>query len=178
MDSVDVSLESSTCVDYVMDVSELLDGCCRRLSMIGPMDTTLSDLALYLATIERQMHMYVLSILSDAGEASRPRIDDSSLMITVARLSTIRDSLNTDYKNNMSHKTGGVNSLLFYLINTLQLCLQRIEDADKILCGAEAAKERNVAWNVDMRKRNRCVVMKVIDEEKRILKFIFILPLP
>jgi len=53
-----------------------------------------------------------------------------------------------------SPQNGGVNSLLFYLINTLHLCLQRIEDADKILCGDVAARNRSRSWALDVEKRH------------------------
>mmetsp|Transcript_13960 Transcript_13960/g.25587 ORF Transcript_13960/g.25587 Transcript_13960/m.25587 type:complete len:840 (-) Transcript_13960:95-2614(-) len=141
---------SGTCVDYVLEVSSLLDVCCRRLSLVGPRDDNLSDLALYLATTERQIHEYVIAILQSAGEAARPHIDDSSLMVTCARLATLRSTLNSDVKFTAAFKTGGVNSLLFYLINTLQLCLTRIEDADRILCGQNASRTRSRSLQTEM----------------------------
>jgi len=87
---------SGTCIDYVLEVADLLDSCCRRLSSIGPRDNSLSDLALYLATTERQIHEYVLAILADAGEEARPGVDDLNLMVTCARLSTIKVALESD----------------------------------------------------------------------------------
>ncbi|GMH68654.1 hypothetical protein TrRE_jg12162 [Triparma retinervis] len=153
--SLPTATPAGTCLDYVLEAADLLDSCCRRLSLIGPRDNSLSDLALYLATTERQIHEYVLSILSEAGESARPGVDDLNLMVTCARLSTIRVTLESDIVySNIGRKTGGVNSLLFYLINTLHLCLQRIEDADKILCGKEAARGRSRSWAVDVDKRH------------------------
>ena len=58
--------------------------------------------------------------------------------------------MNADVKFTAAFKTGGVNSLLFYLINTLQLCLTRIEDADKILCGQAAARTRSRSLQTEM----------------------------
>ncbi len=136
--------------DYVLSVCTLLDACCRRLALIGPRDNALSDLALYLATTERQIHEYIIGLLADAGEEAKPFVDDSTIMVTAARLSTVKDALNRDWKNSSSHRAGGVNSLLFYLINTLQLCLQRIEDADKILCGKKAARQRSKSFSDTM----------------------------
>ena len=132
-----------TCIDYLLDAAELNDFCCRRLSLIGPRDASLSDLALFIATTERQLHLYMMQILCDAGESAQPWMDDSTLMVTAARLATIKDTLNANWRDVSSMKAGGVNSLLFYLINSLQLCLTRIEDADKVLCGSEAARARS-----------------------------------
>jgi len=146
---------SGTCLDYVLEAADLLDSCCRRLSLIGPRDNALSDLALYLATTERQIHEYVLQILADAGEAARPGVDDYNLMVTCARLSTIRVTLESDVVySDVGRKSGGVNSLLFYLINTLHLCLQRISDADTILCGVSASRSRSRSWALDVDKRH------------------------
>ena len=77
-------------------------------------------------------------------------MDDSTIMITAARLQTVRAALNADWRTTHSQKTGGVNSLLFYLVNTLQLCLQRIEDADTVLCGSSAALERSKSFHADL----------------------------
>ncbi len=101
---------SGTCLDYVLEAADLLDSCCRRLSLIGPCDNALSDLALYLATTERQIHEYVLQILADAGEAARPGVGDYNLMVTCARLSTIRVTLESDVVySDVGRKSGGVN---------------------------------------------------------------------
>jgi acetyl esterase/lipase len=133
-----------------LECAELLDQCCRRLSLIGPSSPSLSDLGLYLSTTERQIHTYIITILSDAGEKARPFVDDCSIMVTAARLQTVRGVLNANWRGTAALKTGGVNSLLFYLINTLQLCLQRIEDADRILCGEKAAAERTENFHTDI----------------------------
>jgi hypothetical protein len=76
-------------------------------------------------------------------------------MVTCARLSTIRVTLESDtVYSDIGRKSGGVNSLLFYLINTLHLCLQRISDADKVLCGKEAARGRSKSWALEAEKRH------------------------
>jgi len=85
----------------------------------------------------------MLKILEDAGEKARPWMDDSTIMVTAARLATIKDTLNSNWRDIVSMKAGGVNSLLFFLISSLEVCLVRIEDADRILCGSKAAAARS-----------------------------------
>lgn len=105
----------------MLEVSSLLDACCRRLALIGPCSNALSDLALYLATTERQIHEYIIGLLQSVGESPQPFVDDSTILVTAARLETVKDELNRDWRSTSALKTGGVNSLLFYLINTLQV---------------------------------------------------------
>ena len=192
-----VAGSQGTCVDYVLEVATLLDACATRLVMIGPRDNTLSDLALYLATTERQIVEYIKGILAGIEESDVPlpdeeehhdgevlgasnnvvAVDSSSsspptrfrrqstptaggggrlknasvgntLLKSASRLNLYREHLNSNYRSSSSQTTGGTNSLLFYLINTLQLCLLRINDADRIWCGAEGARKRaNKATN-------------------------------
>eukprot|EP00968_Pinguiococcus_pyrenoidosus_P003431 scaffold214_cov249-Pinguiococcus_pyrenoidosus.AAC.39 len=139
-----------SCVDFILRAADLVDRICVRLASIGPRDRGLFELSVTMASIERLIHSYILQLLADCGEAPRPWLDDSTLSVTAARLKALTPALNTQWKDfGGAKKEGGVNSLLFYLIATLELCFARIREADEVLCGKEAAVAREKAICVD-----------------------------
>mmetsp|Transcript_38858 Transcript_38858/g.90385 ORF Transcript_38858/g.90385 Transcript_38858/m.90385 type:complete len:90 (+) Transcript_38858:133-402(+) len=74
---------ANICIDYVLEVVELLNACYRRLTLVGPHDFYLGQLSVALSSTERMIHNHILDILAEAGEVPRTRMDDSTLMVSM-----------------------------------------------------------------------------------------------
>uniref|UniRef100_A0A7S2NSI6 Alpha/beta hydrolase fold-3 domain-containing protein n=1 Tax=Leptocylindrus danicus TaxID=163516 RepID=A0A7S2NSI6_9STRA len=93
------------CKDHALEAAQLVDACCRRLAQIGHKDSSVADLAIVLASVERILHTHLLSLLEEASALSLFPEDqfsggvfasfhDSSVMALAARLQVIHSHIN------------------------------------------------------------------------------------
>ena len=87
--------------DNASEAAQLVDTCCRRLAQIGHKDSSVADLAIVLASVERILHAHLLSLLEEASVQSLfpeyqfsdgvlASFHDSSLIALAARLQVVQ----------------------------------------------------------------------------------------